>query len=449
MTDVEHVEIAVLGGGSATETLVREIREHGSDASIVVFEPERVGGECPFVACMPSKAMLHDARAGVTWSDAVDRRSKITEGLDDSGHADEMREQGVELVRSRAHLVDERTVVGGGRTFRADHIVVATGATPIMPPIEGTPRPPQSGDDPVWTSADALTSRELPDGLVIVGAGVVGTECATIFAGFGTDVTLVDNSARSLPDAPPEVGALVARQLADLGVAVRREVEAERIRREPDGGVTVCLTDGSEVRGDRVLVAIGRHPATTDIGLEHLDLDPETPLPVGENGRVDAPGSLWAIGDVAALGEYTHLANHQARVVADHLAGSARRRFDDVVLPRCMFTDPPMFEVGPSWSDLRDDDDIVEVDTALETFPRSITDRLPPGHVWAAARRSTGRLVAAAGVGPSFDELAHALVVAIDGDVPVDRLRQSMQPFPTIGEILGPTFADLHDRLRT
>lgn len=438
-----RADLAILGGGSATETLVREL--DGSGLSIVVFEPDRVGGECPFVACMPSKAMLHDARSGSSWSEAVARRNEIAEHLDDAAHAAELAEHGVDLVRARGEVVAPGVVSGGGRLVRAEHIVLATGAEALLPAIDDESMVSPSG--PVWTSVEAMTASELPERLVVVGGGVIGTECASLFARFGSEVTLVDRNPRSLPDAPPRVSELLGDALRDLGIGIHRGAEAARIRLADDGGAVVELGDGEELSADRVLVAIGRRPRTQAIGLEHLGLEPGAPLPVSPNGRVDAPGSVWAVGDVAGRGEYTHLANHHARVVADHLAGSATRRYDDVVLPACMFTDPPFVRVGPSWAELEDDDDVVTAGFDLATFPRSLTDELAPGHLWAAARRSTGCLVAASGIGPGFDELTHAVVVAIDGDVPVARLRQSMRAFPTIGEILGPVVDRLHEQL--
>jgi pyruvate/2-oxoglutarate dehydrogenase complex dihydrolipoamide dehydrogenase (E3) component len=156
---------------------------------------------------------------------------------------------------------------------------------------------------------------------------------------------------------------------------------------------------------------------------------------------VDVRGSIWAIGDVAGLGEYTHLANHHADVVADHLVGGGTRRFDDVVTPACVFTAPPVMMVGPSVAELREDDDVVWVSAELSEIARWSTDDLTEGVLWIAVRRSTRRVIAAHGVGARFDELASALVTAIDGDVPVDRLAASMQPFPTVGELLGVAYS--------
>ena len=438
-------DVAVLGAGSAGAALVRRLGDSG--VRTVVFEPQRVGGECPFVACIPSKSMLHDAIGGRTWAEAIRRRRENTHGLDDTRHADELTNADVDLVRERARLVDATTVEAGGQRFTTDHVVIATGATPIVPPIDGA----DTCAAAIWTSDDAMTSEELPASMVIAGGGVIGTECAVVFARFGTDITMVDGALRAMPQAPPEVGSMVGDLLRGDGVDIRYAVEVERLRlldpADPTGPVEVELSDGHVARADRVLVTMGRRPALHGIGLDALGLDADRPLPLDERGQLRVDGSVWAIGDVAGRGQYTHLANHQARVVADHLVGTRTRRFDDVVLPACMFTEPPMIEVGPTWDELHDDDDVVQATSDLGAVPRVVTDELPGGYLWLAARRSTGCLVAGAGIGPRFDELVHTLTLAVDGDVPVARLRQSMQAFPTVGGILGPLFEELHAQL--
>lgn len=432
--------IAVLGGGSAAEELARATE---GKAEVTVFEPGLVGGECPFVACMPSKTMLHDSRSGVSWEDAVQRRRTVTEGLDDTGHAEELERLGVTLIRHRARVVDATTVEADGQRQTFDHVVLATGAETIVPELAGA----AECDDRIWTSEDVYRSTELPQRVALIGAGVIGFEVADLYSGFGCSVTMVERGERAFESMPPDVGRVVADALGARGVDIRYGIEATGVVRASAGSVRLTLSDGSDVSADRVVVAVGRRPRTRDIGLESLGLDPTERLPVEPNGRVRCRGSVWAMGDVAGRGEYTHLANHHAGVVADHLVGTATRSYDEVVLGSCMFTAPPMIQVGPSWVDLRDDPDVVSVEQDLATFPRSMTDCLDPGYLWVAARRSTGCVVAASGAGPKFDELVHALVIAVDGHVPVDRLRLSMQPFPTIGEILGPIWNGLGDAL--
>ena len=196
---------------------------------------------------------------------------------------------------------------------------------------------------------------------------------------------------------------------------------------------------------DRVLVATGRAPDLAGLGIDELGLDPEAPLPVDDAGRVACPGSIWAIGDVAGKGQYTHLANHQAKVVANHLVGTGDRRFDDVVVPACIFTRPPVMMVGPTVADVGDD--AVWVDAKLSEVARWTTDSLGDGFLTIAVDRKTRCIMAAHGAGAGFDELASALITAIDGRVTVDRLAMSMWPFPTISELLGLVYQRALDAL--
>lgn len=434
--------VAVIGGGSAAEALLRELPD--GEHRLVVFEPRLLGGECPFLACMPSKALLHDARAGTDWSTARRRRDEIVSGLDDTEHVEEAEAHGATVVRARASLLDARHVVtDDGRCFEVDHVVVATGAEPTAPDVPGL----DLHEERIWTSDDALTTAELPRRLAILGGGVIGSELAQLFSGFGTAVTLLDHEPRPLGDLHPRVGDLVQANLVAAGVDVRCETTVSELRPGADG-VDVVVADGETedvVTADRVIVATGRRPRRSGLGLENLGIDADE-VDVDRTGRLRVPGSVWMIGDAAGLDQYTHVANHHAAVVADHLAGTATRRFDDAVVPACVYVDPPVMMVGPSRADLEDDDDVVWADVDLDV-PRRTTDDLPEGFLALGARRSTGRLVAAHGVGARFDELVHALVIAIDGEVPVPVLRRSIRPFPTVGEILDVALDQLVRRL--
>lgn len=427
-TERTSIDVGILGAGSAGEALAAELASTGLD--VVVFESHRVGGECPFVACVPGKAMLHDAAAGTPWSDSVERRDDIVNHLDDSDHVDQLEDHGARLVRSAARIAGPATIVADDRVYDVGHIVIATGATPTIPPIDGL----DDDLDQVWTSDDALVTDERPARLVIIGGGPIGCELAQTFAGFGTAVHLVDMAPRAFPDLPEKVGAIIDDGLRASGVSISRGHEVQRVERS-EGSMICHLDDGTSIEADRVLVASGRHPRTTDIGLDTLGLDPHEDLPLGPAGRVECPGSVWAIGDVAAQGQYTHLANHQASVVADHLIGSGTRRFGDVVLPACVYTHPPLMTVGPNPDEL-DDADVVWVEAQLSDIARFTTDDLGPGHLSVAVDRETRSVVAAHGAGARFDELSAPFVTAIDAGTPVDRLVRSMMPFPTVSELL-------------
>jgi dihydrolipoamide dehydrogenase len=427
-----HFEVAVIGAGSAGETLAAELASNGR--RVVVFEPELVGGECPFVACMPTKAMLHDAAIGRPWADSIRRRGEVVEHLDDSHHASELERSGATLVRHRAHLRSDGSIRAGGQRYEADDIVIATGSTVSMPPLDGL----ADLGDRCWTSVDAMTTDERPTRLAIVGGGVIGCELATIFARFGTEVHLLDAAPTAFADLPPEIGEIVDDSLGANGVRVRRGVSIDRVTRR-GGGVRTMLDTGACLDTDRLLIATGTRPRASELGLEEIGVDPEK-LQVDHTGRVAGASSLWAIGDVAGFGEYTHLANRQAKVVAAALLGGTSQRFDDGVTPACVFTDPPIVRIGPRPADLSGTD-VCWVSARMDEIARWTTDELSDGFLTIAVDRTTHTMVAAHGIGAGFDELAAALVTAIDGRVSVDRLAQSMWPFPSIGEILGVVYS--------
>jgi len=437
----DSFDVAIIGGGGAAEALVAALEP--SDCRVLVVEQHRVGGDCPFVACMPSKAMLHDAEVSTSWSRAVQRRDEIVDHLDDQRHADQVVRQATRLVRGHARVIDEHTIDVDGTEYQTDHLVLATGSAPVIPPIDGL----DDLGEHLWTSDDALTTDERPVRLMIIGGGPIGCELAHLFAAFDTEVHLIDEADRAFPDLSEEIGNIVDDGLRSAGVRVYRGRSAVRFERR-GGNVKITLDNDSTLVTDRVLVATGRAPDLAGLGIDALGLDPEAPLPIDDTGRVDCPGSVWAIGDVAGKGQYTHLANHQAEVVADHLVGAGERRFDDVVVPACIFTRPPVMMVGPTPADLRArGDDVVWVEAKLSEIARWTTDALGDGFLTIALDRTTRCVVAAHGAGARFDELAAALITAIDGHVTVDRLAMSMWPFPTVGDILGPIYRRALDAL--
>ena len=248
MREDDEFDVVVIGAGSAAESLVRELR--GPDVNVAVVEARRVGGECPFTACMPSEAMLHDAGAGTSWRDAVDRRWEVVEQPDDTEHAHDLEKHGTTLLRGSAWVEDAHTVSVGTRMVSTKHLVLATGSEAVVSPIEGL----HDLGSLRWTSTEALATDARPQRLLVLGGGVIGMELAQMYAGFGTHVTLVDTAAHGFPDLIPAIGQLVDAALITCGVSVRRGVELLRGRRRADE-VHAEFDDGSESTYDRLLVA--------------------------------------------------------------------------------------------------------------------------------------------------------------------------------------------------
>ena len=414
----EHFSVIVLGGGSGGEAAARGLAERGVDVALV--EANLVGGECPYLACMPSKALLRLARhrrkdGGPSWPEAVRFRDDVASNRDDSETAKELTEAGVVVVRGRGLVTSPGRVRVGARELSYDDVVIATGSQPVIPQLDGIE------DADVWTSDDALSSNELPARLVILGGGPVGCELAQVYARFDSDVTIIESDDRLLPREPDFVGALVQRALEADGIDCRTK---EKLDRAPTGV--------------KFLVAGGMQPRVDGIGLEVLDIEPndDGAIPIDDRCRVIE--HVWAVGDVTAVAPYTHTANYQAKVVVDNITGSERHANYDAI-PRTVYTEPAVFSVG------RTDDTLPTVAMDLDETARAVVEGKPGGHVRLYADPDSRRLVGAAAVGPDADAWAAELALAVRAGVGLDLLADVVHAFPTYGEVLEPLYARLRD----
>ncbi len=316
----EHVDVAVIGMGPGGEVAASRLLAGGK--RVAVIEQELIGGECAYWACIPSKTVLRPPEAGggvdraagvhgarLDWPSARDYRDYMARHLDDSGQAQGYADQGALVLRGAARLrgpgrvsVDGR---GSAREVTADHIIVATGSHALVPPIEGLDQVT------VWTNRETYTTTELPDRALIVGGSAVGVETALFLARFGVGVTLVQRSDRLLSREEPRVGDLARTVLTEVGVDVRTGTTPQRARRDGEDSV-LELSDGTQVRGDVVILATGRAPRTAGLGLE------DAGVRLGENGEVlidehcRVADGVWALGDVTAVMPFTHVAKYRA-----------------------------------------------------------------------------------------------------------------------------------------
>jgi pyruvate/2-oxoglutarate dehydrogenase complex dihydrolipoamide dehydrogenase (E3) component len=430
MTEV--YDVVVLGGGSAGEAVARETAAQGRTVALV--EQQLVGGECPYLACMPSKAMLRAAAEHRPWRDAVRFRDEVADHRDDRSTVTSLREAGVDVVRAHGVVTARDRLRAGPRELTWHDLVIATGAAVSAPPVDGLDQVPR------WTSDDALSSDELPGALVVLGGGPVGCELAQIYARFGTEVTLVESDERLLPAEPAFVGAAVRAALARDGVTVCVGAKATAARKD-DGGVVVSLDDGDEVRADRVLVATGKRPRVDGLGLDRLGIQPGEDGAIAVDDRCRVIDGVWAAGDVTGIAAFTHAANYQAKVVAANIAGRDRHA-DYRAIPRTVYTDPAVFCVGRT-----DGRDVTTAGVDVGETARAIVEARRDGHVELYADPARRVLVGAAAVGPAADHWGSELTVAVRSGVDVDVLADVVHAFPTFGEVLEPAYAELRDRL--
>ncbi len=457
-------DVVVIGAGPVGENVADRAKQGG--LSVVNVESELVGGECSYWACMPSKTLLRSgaalraardvdgARQAVTGSvdvaAALRRRDAIVHEWDDTSQVDWLRGAGIELVRGHGRLTGEREVTVTVRDgadpviLAARHaVVVSTGSAALLPDIPGLK------DVAPWTSRDATGVRVVPRSLAILGGGVVGCEMATLFASFGCAVTLIARSGL-LGALEPFAGEAVVEALREAGVEVRTGVEVESASRGADGEVTLTVTDGSPVSADEVLVATGRVPRTTDLGLETIGLEPGSWLDVDDTLRVRGVEWLYAVGDVNHRALLTHQGKYQARAAGDVIAARAHGRAvddgpwgrhvataDHAAIPQVTFTDPEVASVGHTEASARAAGigiRVLDYDLSLVSGASTHADHYR-GRARAIVDERRRVLVGATFVGPDIAELLHSATIAVVGEVPIDRLWHAVPAYPTVSEV--------------
>jgi pyruvate/2-oxoglutarate dehydrogenase complex dihydrolipoamide dehydrogenase (E3) component len=335
-------DVVVLGGGTAGVHVATEVA--GGGKAVALVEAGLIGGESPYLACVPSNSLLLSAARGESWEDAVARRAEVTGRLDDSAAAQRLNRAGVTVFRGTGRITApgtvEVTLPAGAATLTYSDLVIATGCEPVAPPIEGL------SDIPAWTTAQSLSSPDLPRRLIVLGGGPAGCELTQVYASFGSQVTLVEAEPALLPGEPAFAGEILAAALRRVGAEIYLGSRATKAERTPDG-LTLALADGTRIDADRLLLASGRRPRLGGLGLDGLGLDvtPGMALPTTTRCQVTgARGRVWAAGDVTGTTS-THASQYQASVVAANILGQ-RREADYSAIPRCVFTTPSVYGVG-------------------------------------------------------------------------------------------------------
>jgi dihydrolipoamide dehydrogenase len=472
-------DVVVIGGGPAGEN-VAQYAIQGSDRTAAIVEAELLGGECSYWACMPSKAllrpveMLDGARAMPGLSAmlsgqldlpaVLERRDSFTHDHDDSGQVKWAGENGIDVIRGRGRLSGERTVEvvagdGSTRTIAARHaVVVATGTTASVPPIDGL------RDARPWTSRDVTNLHEVPNRVAVIGGGVVACESATWLSGLGArEVTMIEPEPRLLSQQEPFVGALIAEQFEQRGIRVLVGTGVDSVSRPSakdtgvgriHGGPAVVTAGGSSssFEVDEVVVAAGRTPATRDIGLERIGIDVSGShgyLEADDHMTVQTDGGDWlyAIGDVNGRALLTHMGKYQGRIAGDVIAARAQRRpiegsryrdlADHDMIPAVVFTDPQVASVGLTESRAREkgiDAEGVEYDLSAVAGASLLRDGYV-GRAKLVVDRATDTLVGATFVGDDVAELLHSATTAIVGKVPLTVLWHVVPSYPTVSEV--------------
>ena len=453
MQETKEYQNLILGFGKAGKTLAGLLAKRGESVALVERSKERYGGTCINVACIPSKSLEYSARLSAAaggdfaaraarYRAAIAEKRRLTAMLRQKNY-EKVTAAGAEVIDGEASFIDAHTVrivmETGERIVRAGRIFINTGAAPFVPPIPGLKESAH-----VYTSEGMMELDELPEKLVVIGGGYIGLEFASYYANFGSDVTVVQDTAEFIPREDKEIAACVEKVLEERGISIVKSAKVLGVKDEDGAAVLTVEAAGSERRltADAVLVATGRRPDLAALQKADVELSERGAVAVDEKLRTTAD-HIWAMGDVAGSLQFTYISLDDFRIVKDTLFGKGERTTKNRgAVPYSVFLDPPLSRVGMTEEEARAAGFEVAVrKLAVAAIPKAQVLRKPAGLLKAVIDAKTDKILGAHLFCPESQEIINIIKLAMDAGITAGTLADAVYTHPTMTEAFNDLFA--------
>ncbi|EGQ2931931.1 FAD-containing oxidoreductase [Staphylococcus pseudintermedius] len=439
---MNQYDLIVVGFGKAGKTLAKFAAQQGKRVAVIEKSAEMYGGTCINIGCIPSKVLVHDGIEAASFNDAMQRKRDVVNALNSKNYHNLADEETVDVINmtasfKSAHAIDLLNAQGEAvQTIEGKNIVINTGAKSVIPNIKGI-----DTSQRVYDSKAIMDLTQQPKRLVIVGGGYIALEFASIFANFGTTVTVLERSDQILKREDAVIAQQVTEDLTQKGIQFIYNAETEAIEDEAD--VTKVVTNQGTFEADAVLVATGRKPNTEGLNLEAAGVQ------LGQRGEIIVNDKLqtsvdhiYAVGDVHGGLQFTYISLDDFRIVKSQLFGDGKRTLAQRgVVPYTMFIDPPMARVGMTATEAREKGyDILENQVAVNTMPRHKINNDTRGLFKAVVDAKSGQVLGATLYGQESEELINIVKLAIDQQLPYAVLRDNIYTHPTMAESFNDLF---------
>lgn len=440
---MKNYDAIIIGFGKAGKTLALDLANRNWKVAVIEKDKKMYGGTCINIACIPTKTLIHDGLQGVAYADAIARkdevvgklRSKNYKNLADHAYIDVFNS----LATFRSNKEIEIEVDGNVEVLTAKHIFINTGATSITPPLKG-----DLDSDKIYTSTTLIEQKELPKQLVIIGAGYIGLEFASMYHQFGSEVTVISPDEAIMPEEDEEIVKEVQQTMEDKGIQFIFGVRAERVKEDGAKRITITLSNEKTIEADAILMATGRKPNTEGLGLENTSIELEENGGIKVNKHLETTvRNIWAMGDVRGGMQFTYISLDDYRIIKSSLFEDGKYTLEDRRhVPYSMFVNPVFSKVGLTAKAAKElGYEILEGKMPVSGHPRAHVINDLRGLFKVVVDKKTNQILGATLFGPSSEELINLIKLAMDVKVPYMFLRDQIYNHPVMSEAFNSLFA--------